>query len=256
MLLRSISKHVKDQNWFAVALDFFIVVAGVFIGLQVSNWSRQQVENTRSKTYLERISDDILVDIATLEKRLEFWAAVIEEGETAIRYAETGERSDKSDWGIIVAFYQASQIWKYSASDTTYSELKGSGELGLIRDNELRSTIAKYYENLDRRASDLYSLNPEYRTIIRAKTPYRAQTYIWEICHKGDGYDQSLLDCPEPNLIIDMNATLESFIADPKIIDTLRFWIINLGVSKNQGEFEIERLRALSVLINGEANKP
>ena len=32
MILHSLSKHVKDQNWFAVALDFLIVVVGVFIG--------------------------------------------------------------------------------------------------------------------------------------------------------------------------------------------------------------------------------
>jgi len=33
MLLRSISKHVKDQNWFAVALDFVIVVIGVAVAM-------------------------------------------------------------------------------------------------------------------------------------------------------------------------------------------------------------------------------
>lgn len=31
MLFRSITKHVKDQNWFAVALDFFIVVVGILL---------------------------------------------------------------------------------------------------------------------------------------------------------------------------------------------------------------------------------
>jgi len=35
MILRPLTKHVKDQNWFAVGLDFFIVVFGVFIGLQM-----------------------------------------------------------------------------------------------------------------------------------------------------------------------------------------------------------------------------
>lgn len=39
MILRSLNKHVKDQNWFAVGLDFLIVVFGVFIGLQVGNWN-------------------------------------------------------------------------------------------------------------------------------------------------------------------------------------------------------------------------
>jgi hypothetical protein len=30
MILRRISAHVKDQNWFAVGVDFVIVVIGVF----------------------------------------------------------------------------------------------------------------------------------------------------------------------------------------------------------------------------------
>lgn len=32
MLLRRVIEHVKAQNWTAVALDFVIVVVGVFIG--------------------------------------------------------------------------------------------------------------------------------------------------------------------------------------------------------------------------------
>lgn len=39
MLPRRVIEHVKNQNWTAVALDFVIVVAGVFIGIQVSNWN-------------------------------------------------------------------------------------------------------------------------------------------------------------------------------------------------------------------------
>ena len=39
MLLGRVIAHVKAQNWTAVALDFLIVVMGVFIGLQVSNWN-------------------------------------------------------------------------------------------------------------------------------------------------------------------------------------------------------------------------
>ena len=44
MLLRRVTKHIKEQNWFAVGIDFVIVVIGVFIGIQVANWNdvRQQ----------------------------------------------------------------------------------------------------------------------------------------------------------------------------------------------------------------------
>jgi len=44
MLLRRVIEHVKAQNWTAVGLDFVIVVVGVFIGIQVSNWNAQRAE--------------------------------------------------------------------------------------------------------------------------------------------------------------------------------------------------------------------
>ena len=42
VLLRRITEHIKAQNWMAVGLDFIIVVVGVFIGIQVSNWNDVQ----------------------------------------------------------------------------------------------------------------------------------------------------------------------------------------------------------------------
>ena len=62
MLLRSITKHVKDQNWFAVGLDFFIVVFGVFIGLQVQQWSEGQSEAAQELEILQSIADDLSSD--------------------------------------------------------------------------------------------------------------------------------------------------------------------------------------------------
>ena len=59
MLLRSITKHVKDQNWFAVFLDFFIVVVGVFIGIQVNDWNGQRVEQSLEKEYLNRLEGNL-----------------------------------------------------------------------------------------------------------------------------------------------------------------------------------------------------
>ena len=50
MLLRRITKHVKGQNWFAVALDFFIVVVGILIAFQITNWN----ETREARSNLER----------------------------------------------------------------------------------------------------------------------------------------------------------------------------------------------------------
>lgn len=67
MILRRLSKHVKDQNWFAVVLDFVIVVAGVFVGLQVSNWNDVKKGEMSRDYYLERLASDLSQTIALSE---------------------------------------------------------------------------------------------------------------------------------------------------------------------------------------------
>lgn len=41
MILRRLTKHIKEQNWFAVGLDFVIVVCGILIAFQITHWSQK-----------------------------------------------------------------------------------------------------------------------------------------------------------------------------------------------------------------------
>ncbi len=60
MILRRITEHVKAQNWFAVFLDFIIVVVGVFIGIQVANWNDARATRISESDFLGRLHDDIV----------------------------------------------------------------------------------------------------------------------------------------------------------------------------------------------------
>jgi hypothetical protein len=54
--LGHITRHVKEQNSFAVELDFLIVVIGV---LQVSNWNASQADKHITQDYIYRIQLDL-----------------------------------------------------------------------------------------------------------------------------------------------------------------------------------------------------
>ena len=58
MLLRRLTQHVKDQNWFAVALDFAIVVAGILIAFQITNWNEARAENNLKSLVEKRLIAD------------------------------------------------------------------------------------------------------------------------------------------------------------------------------------------------------
>ena len=80
MLLRRITKHVKDQNWFAVGIDFVIVVIGVFIGIQVSNWNEARTDSEREKVVLADLLDDLKADQASLSSSLQLVGLGIDAG--------------------------------------------------------------------------------------------------------------------------------------------------------------------------------
>ena len=82
MLFRRIAQHVKEQNWTAVCIDFLIVVIGVFVGIQVSNWNNAQFEYRAERA----LQDNILADMIELET--EFNAIIG-------RYSETMAASEE-----------------------------------------------------------------------------------------------------------------------------------------------------------------
>jgi hypothetical protein len=59
MLLRRMTDHVKAQNWFAVGLDFLIVVFGILIAFQITSWREDRQRDAREQAYLKRLHADI-----------------------------------------------------------------------------------------------------------------------------------------------------------------------------------------------------
>ena len=94
MILRRLSQSLKEQNWAAIWIEFILLVAGVFLGIQVANWNATRVDEVRAKAYLERIKDNLNTDLQSIQRRDVFWRQVIAYGDQAIRYAETGEASE------------------------------------------------------------------------------------------------------------------------------------------------------------------
>ena len=70
MLLRRVTEHIKAQNWFAVCIDFVIVVVGVVIGIEVANWNDVRNNKVGLAASLERLDKEVSQNIDMIEKVL------------------------------------------------------------------------------------------------------------------------------------------------------------------------------------------
>ena len=127
MILRRLSKSIRRQDWFVAVLEVFIVVVGLFIGLQVDDWNTARIEREEGREILAQIEANLQQDIRSLSARQEFWAEILEHADIALAYAERGERGNKTDWELVVSFINASHIWPHNISDTAYAEIENGG---------------------------------------------------------------------------------------------------------------------------------
>ena len=63
MILRRFTKHITEQNWFAVGLDVIVVVVGIFLGLQVTEWNESRKDKNQERAYLMQMKEDVLASI-------------------------------------------------------------------------------------------------------------------------------------------------------------------------------------------------
>jgi hypothetical protein len=170
MLLRRITKHVTEQNWFAVFIDFIIVVVGVYMGLQVANWNEARVQAVREQEVLVAILDDLKSDLAIIE----FSSAMAKVNIDASNYLmeQAGfETLDKitlpvSNFDIEqildipapdpISEDQKNQLWKLAIvhyypiqSNTAFSSLIAAGDLKIISNQSLISNLQSYTRSWD-----------------------------------------------------------------------------------------------------------
>ena len=58
MLLRRLINRVLGQDWFAVAIEIVVLVLGIVLGLQATNWADARRQRAEERDSLERLLAD------------------------------------------------------------------------------------------------------------------------------------------------------------------------------------------------------
>ncbi|MBS0486977.1 MAG: hypothetical protein JSS13_06530, partial [Proteobacteria bacterium] len=59
MKLRRLAEHLRQLHWTMIAVDLVIVVLGVFIGMQASNWNADREQDQKSAVFTQRLKADL-----------------------------------------------------------------------------------------------------------------------------------------------------------------------------------------------------
>lgn len=179
MILRRIREHVGTHNWFAVGIDLVIVVLGVFLGTQVSNWNAERLAHEAGDSYRARIVRDLANNQTDLQSRTAYFEQVRAFGLQVLGDLDGSARLP--DEQFLIAAYQATQIYPRPLTRGAYDEIQGVGALDTLGDVATRDNIANYYVAVETSEATFRNV-PPYREIVRRAIPYRVQARIREAC--------------------------------------------------------------------------
>lgn len=150
MLLRRITKHVKDQNWFAVGIDFVIVVIGVFIGIQVANWNDASQERLTEAQYLERFAAELELTIEQIQEERAFSESALTAIQTFSTRLYDAPTTDEELIEATNGFLSEGAFFaKFKPHRTTFDDLVTTGNFDIISNEAIRTALTKLHATYD-----------------------------------------------------------------------------------------------------------
>ncbi|MEM9840895.1 MAG: hypothetical protein AAF830_17320 [Pseudomonadota bacterium] len=141
MILRSLTENVRTQNWFAVGLDFFIVVVGVFIGIQLGNWNDERSDRRDEARILRQLRDDVIAAKGLAERTAEARITVLDEAVNALDVLfDRSDREELSESECRALMATRAIVLPFTEL-SSFDELVSSGRLDVLRDDELRASL-------------------------------------------------------------------------------------------------------------------
>lgn len=240
MLLRRVSVHVREQNWFAVGVDFVIVVVGVFIGIQVANWNERQQERRLGQDYTERLIVDLENDLAGSTHLFSYYKQVLERVEETDKLLTA---SNPDPQAVVVSAYRASEFTNNPMNSATWDQIVSSGHIGLLPSSVVERGLLEYYKFQDSIiAQNQRILESPYRLAVRSLIPLPIQLAIRESCSDIlDELNNTTGFVSECKLDIDeseIRNTADAILSSTAVRETLR----------------IQYSRVYFATINGESN--
>ncbi|AOE48774.1 DUF6090 family protein [Kangiella sediminilitoris] len=187
MILRRFMEHVKDQNWLAVGLDFLVVVSGIFLGMQVSEWNDSRKDRELERIYLERLAEDLQEDLRVFTR---IYDESLQKREYII-YIDGLISGDDTDTLDPVKFMKATDNFGWIRSmgpgKTTWDELVSTGRIELITNHTIKADIAEYYEHFDRYHSHTHTFNDIQLRFTRMKERWFSVDQV--LRHINEGFE-------------------------------------------------------------------
>lgn len=165
LLLARLAQRLRAQDWLAAGIEVTIVVLGVFLGFQVTEWNEYRQDRSRERSYMANVASDLRDDVAEMDEnsrtaasRMAALSALLHEvdgweppneyrsSRYAIKIEETPPFDEDAGYRIGLESFILSTL---DGNRFAYNTLIAGDGLEIVRDKALLREVQAYYAAVD-----------------------------------------------------------------------------------------------------------
>jgi hypothetical protein len=147
-MFERLHKRVVQAHYSALLFELAIVVAGILIAFQIDRWAEDRRERELERDYLLRLKTDLGLEVAEMEYSMGNAESRIAAVLLLNEVIEDPSVTRSSPTEVLIAIEKATWGSFPQIDAFVYSELQSTGNLALIRSQNLRRALATHYQTI------------------------------------------------------------------------------------------------------------
>jgi type II secretory pathway pseudopilin PulG len=144
-----VSHSFLHRRWPEFAVEFVLIIVGILAALYIDGWMQARQDRKSEQAYLELLREDLDLIEGELQGYVDFEATNVETGSAT--YAMLDVEDPSAGYAKIqlnLALLSARKTLQITSA--TYTDLQSTGNLQLIRNQDLRQSIVRYFVRTER----------------------------------------------------------------------------------------------------------
>jgi hypothetical protein len=133
------------EMWPAYLIEIIVIILGISITLALEEWRDNSREHHLEQIYLKNIETDIGTDLNSIGFAIAGTKSLLQKGNELLDYARSPENKNISPNQVNEDVRAVLARPNFISSDASFTDLKSSGNLHLIKDVQLKNLMFAYY---------------------------------------------------------------------------------------------------------------
>lgn len=127
-------------------LEFIVIVTGISLSFWINEWDNNRMNSDKELYFLNGLKSDLEKQLNSLNNYNEFSNQTIDYGVSILEDYSIFETLSKTD-SLNIKLSRLMYSRSYPEINTTFNELKSTGQFNLFKEKLLASKVIKYYQD-------------------------------------------------------------------------------------------------------------